>query len=187
MYHRYENFVEVIAGSMYAGKSTELIRRIETLGYTNLKIVAFKPSIDNRYSEDEIVTHSGMKVKSHSVSKMDHLIELAKDADVVAIDEIQFFDTEILKVIDMLAKRGVRVIVAGLDTDFRGEAFPTVASLMATSEFVTKLVAICTVCGGPATRSQRLVDGEPAQYSSEIIQIGGEESYEARCRKHHII
>lgn len=189
MYHQYkEGYIEVIAGCMFAGKTEELIRRINTLKYANKEILVFRIAMDTRYSETEIVSHSGTKVPAISVSKSQEILDHVKPStDVVAIDEVQFFDDEIVQVCDYLAMRGVRVMVAGLDMNFKGEPFGVIPSLMTTSEFVTKLTAVCTICGAPATRTQRLVNGAPANYNDPVVLVGASEHYEARCRHDHIV
>lgn len=189
MYHQYqEGYVEVITGCMFAGKTEELIRRINTLKYANKNIMVFKPAIDNRFSSTEVVSHAGSRVQSVDIhSAVEILQYVNEDTDVVAIDEVQFFDEEVTKVCDYLACKGKRVMVAGLDMDFRGEPFGVISKLMTTAEFVTKLTAVCTVCGAPATRSQRLVNGEPASYDDPIVLVGASEAYEARCRHDHIV
>ncbi len=179
-------WVEVICGSMFSGKSEELIRRVRRATYGNLSVRVFKPAIDNRYKEDSIVSHNGTSVLARPVSEsLAILPEVGDSVDIVGIDEVQFFDENIVEVVECLADRGIRVIVAGLDTDFRGEPFGKVPELMALSESVTKLNAICPVCGSPASRTQRLIDGEPASYDDPIILVGASESYEPRCRHHH--
>ncbi|WP_173918562.1 thymidine kinase [Halobacillus sp. Marseille-Q1614] len=179
-------WVEVICGSMFSGKSEELIRRVRRATYGNLSVRVFKPAIDNRYKEDSIVSHNGTSVLARPVSEsLEILPEVGEDVDIVGIDEVQFFDDNIIEVVECLADRGIRVIVAGLDTDFRGEPFGKVPELMALSESVTKLNAICPVCGSPASRTQRLIDGKPASYDDPIILVGASESYEPRCRHHH--
>ncbi len=189
MYHQYkEGYVEVITGCMFAGKTEELIRRINTLKYANKEILVFRIKMDKRYSETAIVSHSGTKIDAISIDKAHEILEYVTEAtDVVSVDEIHFFDDEIVKVCDYLAKRGIRVMVAGLDMDFRGEPFGVIPTLMTTAEFVTKLTAVCTVCGAPATRSQRLVNGLPAKYDDPIVMVGASEDYEARCRHDHIV
>ena len=193
MYKNYNGgFIEVITGPMFADKSRTLISRVSNLRYANKTIKVYKPSIDNRYSEDKIVSHNGEKLEAKSVINSqeimnDLLSKMEKFPDVVIIDEVQFFDYNIVKVVEELANAGVRVIVAGLDQDFRGESFPIVAELMARAEIITKLTAVCTVCGAAATRSQRLVDGKPAEMTDDTVKIGAKESYEARCREHHEI
>ncbi|MFQ3546337.1 thymidine kinase [Halobacillus rhizosphaerae] len=179
-------WVEVICGSMFSGKSEELIRRVRRATYGNLTVRVFKPALDNRYKEDSIVSHNGTSVLARPVDAALEILHNVDDTiDIVGIDEVQFFDENILEVVECLADRGIRVIVAGLDTDFRGEPFGKVPELMALSEMVTKLNAICPVCGSPASRTQRLIDGNPASYDDPIILVGASESYEPRCRHHH--
>ena len=189
MYHQYNpGYLEVITGCMFAGKTEELIRRINTLQFAKKKVVVFKPAIDNRYEEDYIVSHAGSKVKSYAISHAeDILMFLDETVDVIAIDEVQFFDEKVIDVCDYLAREGYRVMVAGLDMDFRGEPFGVIPTLLTHAEFVTKLTAVCTACGSPATRTLRLVDGEPASYDNPVILVGASESYEARCRHHHTV
>lgn len=183
-----KGWLEVICGPMFAGKSEELIRRVKTLTYAHQKIVAFKPAIDNRYDKAAIASHDGEKYQAYAVRNIKEIDELVTpDVQVVAIDEVQFFGDPIIQLVEKFADSGIRVIVAGLDTDFRGEPFGPMPILLARAEFVTKLTAACTVCGCAATRTQRLVDGQPAKYNDPIIQVGAKESYEARCRKHHIV
>lgn len=179
-------WIEVISGPMFAGKSEELLRRINRLRYAKKNFLVFKPKIDDRYSEDEVVSHEKKSYKAHSISKgIDILKYVTRDLEVVCIDEVQFFDEGIIDVIETLANRGVRVICAGLDTDFKADPFPVMASLLARAEIVTKLTAICAVCGKDATRTQRLVDGKPARADGPIVLVGASESYEPRCRHCH--
>lgn len=183
-----KGWLEVITGPMFAGKSEELIRRVKTLSYTKMKIIAFKPAIDDRYDKTAIASHDGAKYEAYAIKNAQSILELVKeDAQVVAIDEIQFFDMSIVKICEELADRGIRVIAAGLDLDFKGEPFGPMPELLARAEFVTKLSAVCTVCGCAATRTQRLIDGKPADFNDPIIKVGAKENYEARCRKHHIV
>ena len=182
-----KGWLEVITGPMFAGKSEELIRRVKTLSYTKMKIIAFKPAIDDRYDKTAIASHDGAKYEAYAIKNAQSILELVKqDTQVVAIDEIQFFDMSIVKICEELADRGIRVIAAGLDLDFKGEPFGPMPELLARAEFVTKLSAVCTVCGCAATRTQRLIDGKPADFNDPIIKVGAKENYEARCRKHHI-
>lgn len=187
MYHHYRpGWIEVISGCMFAGKTEELIRRINVLAYGKQKIIVFKPCIDNRYSEEDVVSHSGLKIKSVPINKASQILDYVNDeTDVVAIDEVQFFDEEIVKVCELLASKGKRVMAAGLDMDFRGEPFGVMPELITRAEFVTKLTAVCVKCGSPATRTQRLVDGKPANYNDPIVLVGASESYEPRCRHCH--
>ncbi len=178
--------IEVICGSMFSGKSEELIRRVRRVQIARKKVQIFKPLIDNRYHIQYIYSHNGSKVEATCVEKAAEILKKVKlDTEVVAIDETQFFDQAIVKVCQMLADQGKRVIIAGLDQDFRGEPFGPMPNLLAIAEYVDKLHAICMVCGKSATRTQRLVNGKPADYHDPTILIGAQESYEARCRKHH--
>lgn len=187
MYHQYrEGWIEVISGCMFAGKTEELIRRINVLSYAKKNIIVFKPKIDNRYSDSEIASHSGAKVPCLVVEKaQDILKKIEADTEVVAIDEVQFFDKDIVEVCEYLADKGIRVMVAGLDKDFRGESFGVMPELLTRAEFVTKLTAVCAKCGAPATRTQRLVNGKPAGFEDPIVMVGADESYEPRCRHCH--
>ena len=178
--------IEVICGSMFSGKSEELIRRVRRVQIARKKVEIFKPLIDNRYHIEYIYSHNGSKVKANCIAQADDILKRIKsDTEVVAIDEAQFFDHGIVKVCQVLADKGKRVIIAGLDQDFRGEPFGAMPELLAIAEYVDKLHAICMVCGKPATRTQRLVNGQPADYHDPTILIGAKESYEARCRQHH--
>ena len=181
-------WIEVIVGPMYSGKSEELIRRIKRAKIARQKVQVFKPSIDIRYSITEVVSHSGDKEGAYSIEKAADIYKFVdEDTDVIAIDEVQFFDDEIIEVCKKLADKGKRVICAGLDLDFRGEPFGPVPKLLAIAEFVDKIQAICVVCGNPATRTQRLINGRPAKYTDPIVLVGAKEAYEARCRKCHIV
>ncbi len=183
-----DGWIEVISGSMYAGKTEELLRRIKRIEYAKKNIVVFKPKIDDRYSQTEIVSHNNGRTKSLIVSKSNEIYDYLKVLPyAVAIDEVQFFDSGIVEVCEYLADHGVRVILAGLDRDFRGEPFGVMPMLLARSEYVTKLNAICQVCGAPATRTQRLINGKPAHYDDPIILVGAKEQYEARCRHCHVV
>lgn len=179
-------WIEVITGPMFAGKSEELIRRVKRLEYAHKKMLVFKPSIDNRYSDSEIVSHSKYRTNSINIEKSEDILPYIYDGlDAVIIDEVQFLDEGIIKIADALADKGIRVIVAGLDRDFRGEPFKNIPELLALAEDVTKLTAICMRCGAQATRTQRIVDGKPASYDDPIIIVGASESYEPRCRHCH--
>ncbi|ERJ12600.1 thymidine kinase [Haloplasma contractile] len=183
-----DGWIEVISGSMFAGKTEELIRRIKRLEYAKKNILVFKPEIDNRYSDEDVVSHNGTSIKSIVIKCAKEIINYIDDhTDVVAIDEVQFFDESVVQVVDYLADHGIRVVVAGLDRDFRGESFGTMPELLTKAEFVTKLTAICTKCGAPATRTQRLVNHTPASYYDPIVLVGAKESYEPRCRHCHIV
>jgi len=180
--------VEVICGSMFSGKTEELIRRARRAIIAQQKVQVFKPALDDRYSVEHISTHTGQNIDALPIqTSQDIIASLKQDTTVVAIDEAQFLDENLISIVDQLAARGIRVIIAGLDLDFRGEPFGPMPQLMCRAEEVTKLHAICTVCGDLASRTQRLVNGKPARYDDPIILVGAAESYEARCRKHHSI
>lgn len=181
-----EGWIEVITGPMFAGKTEELLRRIKRLEYAKKTIAVFKPVIDDRYGDNEVVSHNKNKTKSYNISSPEEIFNFVdKDTDVVAIDEIQFLDEKVIDIIDYLAANGKRVIVSGLDTDFRAEPFSFMPRLLSIAEYVTKLTAVCVKCGAPATKTQRLVNGKPAKYLDPIVLIGASESYEARCRHCH--
>jgi thymidine kinase len=178
--------VEVICGSMFSGKTDELIRRLRRATIARQHVQVFKPAIDFRYAVEKVTSHAGSDFAAIPIEKAAEIrTRLDKDATVVAIDEAQFFDVEIIQIVDELADKKVRVIVAGLDTDFRGEPFGPMPELMARAEHVDKLQAICMVCGEPASRTQRLVNGKPARYHDPVVIVGAAEMYEARCRSHH--
>lgn len=193
---RQSGWIEVICGSMYAGKTEELMRRLNRLTWAKRPFLLFKHEIDIRYGDNAqfIVSHSGQKMKAipirHSEEVLTHVQSYLKeqgDLYAVAIDEVQFFDTKILTILDVLANQGIRVIVSGLDKDFRGEPFGIMPQLLTQAEDVTKLTSICSRCGSPATRTQRLVNGVPADYHDSIVLVGATESYEPRCRHCHEI
>lgn len=178
--------IEVVCGSMFSGKTDELIRRLVRATIAKQKVQVFKPAIDIRYAVEKVASHTGSTFDAIPVeSSADVRSKLDTDTTVVGVDEAQFFDDGIVAVVQELAARGVRVIVAGLDQDFRGEPFGSMPVLMAEAEDVTKLHAICMVCGGDASRTQRLVNGKPARYDEPIVIVGASEMYEARCRQHH--
>ncbi len=180
--------IEVICGSMFCGKTEELIRRLRRARIAKQQVQVFKPALDNRYDHKKVTSHSGIDVDALPVSDSSEVLEaLDAKATVVGVDEVQFFDEGIIDVVEQLAERGLRVIVTGLDMDFRGEPFGCMPQLMARAERVEKLQAICMVCGGPASRTQRLVDGAPAHYNEPIVVVGAQEMYEARCREHHVV
>lgn len=182
-------WIECICGSMFSGKSEELLRRIKRGVIAKQKVLLFKPSIDNRYDENRVSTHNGNSYDSISIEKSSDILNFVKDTkyDIIGIDEIQFFDNDIVKIINKLADDGIRVIVAGLDMDFKAEPFHPMPEIMAISEMVTKLHAVCNKCGKEASRSQRLINGKPAKYDDPVVVIGASESYEARCRHCHEI
>ncbi len=178
--------VEVIVGSMFSGKTDELIRRLRRATIARQKVQVFKPAIDKRFNEEKVTSHAGSDYAAISINSSEEILEyLEDDTTVVAVDEAQFFDPGIGPLVQKLADQGLRIIVAGLDTDFRGQPFGSLPTMMAQAERVDKLQAICMVCGEPATRTQRLVNGSPAHYDDPVVIIGASELYEARCREHH--
>jgi len=178
--------VEVICGSMFCGKTDELIRRLRRAAIARQKIQVFKPAIDDRYTIEKVTSHAGSQFDATPVPNSNAILNrLEKETTVVGIDEAQFFDEGIADLVEQLADRGMRVLVAGLDMNFKGEPFGCMPVLMARAERVDKLQAICMVCGEPASRTQRLVNGKPAKYSDPVIIVGASEMYEARCRTHH--
>lgn len=187
--NRKTGWIECICGSMFSGKSEELLRRVKRGLIAKQKVILFKPTIDNRYEKDKISTHNGNSYDSICIDNSIEIYDYIKDKkyDIIGIDEVQFFDKDIVNVINDLANKGSRVIVAGLDMDFKGQPFYPVPDIMAISEIVTKLHAVCTVCGSEASRSQRLIDGKPAKIEDPIVVVGASEAYEARCRHCHII
>ena len=179
-------WIEIICGSMFSGKTEELIRRVRRARIAKQKVQVFKPQIDIRYQVEKVSSHDGLAWEAIPVGHAREILDqLEPDTTVVAVDEAQFFDWELSDVCQELAQRGLRVIAAGLDMDFRGEPFGPMPLLMAEAEEVTKLQAICVVCGAPASRTQRLINDLPAGYDEPIILVGGSESYEARCRTCH--
>lgn len=178
--------IEIVCGGMFSGKTEELIRRVRRAEIARKKVQVFKPSLDARYAAEHVASHNGMRAVAVPVDSVaDIAPRVAPDTTVVAIDEAQFFAPSLVDLCDDLADRGVRVIVAGLDMDFRGEPFGPMPALMARAESVTKLQAICVRCGEPASRTQRLINGAPASYDDPIILVGAAEAYEARCRHCH--
>ena len=178
--------IEVICGSMFSGKTDELIRRMVRATIAKQKVQVFKPAIDVRYAVEKVTSHAGSDYDAMPVQKAAEIREkIEPDTTVVGIDEAQFFDPEVVQVAEELATRGIRVLVAGLDTDFRGEPFGPMPVLMSMAEHVDKLHAICMVCGDEASRTQRLVDGRPARFDDPVVIVGASEMYEARCREHH--
>lgn len=178
--------VELICGSMFSGKTEELIRRLRRAVIAKQKVQVYKPLIDTRYHEEQVTSHNGLGFDAKPIgSAQEILVDLAPDTTVVAIDEVQFFDPEISSICDELAEQGKRVICAGLDTDFRGVPFGPIPDLMARAEMVDKLHAICVICGEEASRTQRLINGQPARADDPIVLVGAAEVYEARCRQCH--
>jgi thymidine kinase len=178
--------VEVICGSMFSGKTDELIRRLIRATIAKQKVQVFKPAIDVRYAVEKVTSHAGANYGAIPVEKAAEIrTKLQPDTTVVAIDEAQFMDAEVVTIARELADRGIRVLVAGLDQDFRGEPFGPMPALMSLAERVDKIHAICMVCGDEASRTQRLVNGKPARYDDPVVIVGASEMYEARCRRHH--
>jgi thymidine kinase len=178
--------IEVICGSMFSGKTDELIRRLVRATIARQKVQVFKPAIDVRYAVEKVTSHAGSNFDAEPVQCAAEIrARLDPGTTVVGVDEAQFFDPEIVEVVQELAENGVRVLVAGLDTDFRGEPFGPMPVLMSKAEAVDKLHAICMVCGEAASRTQRLVNGQPARYDDPVVIVGASEMYEARCRQHH--
>ena len=178
--------IEVVCGSMFSGKTDELIRRLVRATIAKQKVQVFKPAIDVRYAVEKVTSHAGSNYDAIPVEKAADIREkLEADTTVVGIDEAQFLDAEVVQVAEELADRGIRVIVAGLDMDFRGEPFGPIPTFMSRAERVDKLHAICMVCGDDASRTQRLVNGKPARYDDPVVIVGASEMYEARCRVHH--
>lgn len=174
-------WIEVIAGCMFSGKTEELIRRLRRAQIAKQKVKIFKPKIDVRYSESSIVSHNEQSLPSETIDDINEVLTLCKDAKVIGIDEAQFFSSDIINVCNQLANDGVRVIVAGLDQDYRGIPFEPIPQLLAIAEYITKSLAICVVCGNPADKTQRKTT------SVERVIVGAADIYEARCRKCHYI
>jgi thymidine kinase len=178
-------WLEVICGPMFSGKSEEMIRRLRRAEIAGQKVVILKPMIDDRYDATDVVSHAGARMRAEPISSASEVLERAQGYEVVGIDEVQFLEVAVVDHALHLADRGVRVIVAGLDQDFRRLPFGPMPELLSHAEFVDKLQAVCHRCGGPATTTQRLVDGRPAPYSGETVVVGAAEQYEARCRGCH--
>ena len=171
-------WIEVVTGCMFSGKTEELIRRVRRAMYARQSVVVFKPGIDDRYTQDSVGSHSGMKLRSIQIQRAAQIPALVQDAQVVGVDEAQFLGTDLIPIVEALADEGRRVIVAGLDQDYLGQPFEPIPHLLAVAEYITKNLAICTVCGNPADRSQRLVEGDGR------VLVGAADAYEARCRLH---
>ena len=167
---------------MFSGKSEELMRRLRRVGYARKHAILVKPAIDDRYSVDEVVSHEGQRMAAGVVRTSAAILQLAAGADVVGVDEGQFLDDSLIDVCEELIERGIRVVIAGLDMDYRQEPFGPMPRLLAMADEVAKLKAVCHSCGEAAMFTQRLVDGQPAPFSGETVVIGGLDSYEARCR-----
>ncbi len=174
-------WIEVIAGCMFSGKTEELIRRLRRATIAKQKVKIFKPKIDNRYSSSDIVSHSEQSLPSILIDDINEVLNSSYDADVIGIDEAQFFSSDIVNVCNQLANNGKRIIIAGLDQDYRGIPFEPMPQLLAIAEYITKTLAICMVCGNPADKTQRKTE------SAERVIVGAADIYEARCRKCHYI
>lgn len=178
--------IEVVCGCMFSGKTEELIRRVKRELIAKRGVLVFKPMIDDRYGDETVTSHNGQKVKAITVVSAHQIMtHINGDIKTVAVDEAQFFDQAIVEVSEELADNDMRMILAGLDNNFRGEPFGPMPLLVCRAEMVTKLHAICVICSKEACRTQRIIDGQPADYSSPTILIGAQDSYEARCRKCH--
>ena len=174
-------WIEVVCGPMFSGKSEELIRRLRRAEIAGYRTLVVKPRIDDRYDVAHVVSHAGARIRAVSAETSADVLRLAEGYDAVGVDEAQFFDEGIVETVCILRDRGVRVVVAGLDQDFRAQPFGSMPTLLALAEFVDKLHAVCHRCGGEATRTQRLIDGRPAPFSGKTIVVGALDSYEARC------
>lgn len=182
--------IEVICGPMFAGKTEELIRRVKRMEYAKKKYLVFKPNIDNRYSTCEVVSHNKKRTNAINIDiNNPNMVSKYKTEDISALvfDEVQFFNESLLNIVKDYASKGLRIICAGLDKDFLGNPFGIMPNLLALADEVTKLTAICMVCGEEATETQRIIDGHPAYDDDDVVLIGATESYEARCRKCHIV
>lgn len=181
-------YIEMVVGPMYSGKSEELIRRLKRAKIAKQEVIVFKPSIDNRYSQEDVVSHSGVAIQAVPINDLNKIWDyILPQTQVVGFDEVQFFEKGIIEIVIKLADKGIRVICAGLDMDFKAVPFGVIPELLARAEFVDKLQAVCVKCGDPATRTQRIIDGKPARFDDPVILVGATESYEARCRKCHQI
>ena len=179
-------WIEVVTGSMFSGKTEELLRRIRRATIAKQHVQVFKPKLDHRYGTNKVTSHAGANFRATPVENSKAILEVLNEkTTVVAVDEAQFFDGELTEVCTILAGKGIRVIVAGLDQDFRGDPFGPMPIILALAEHVSKLHAICVVCGKDASRTQRMIDGRPAYFEEPTVVVGGSESYEARCRIHH--
>ncbi len=178
--------IEIICGSMFSGKTEELIRRVRRAQIARQRVAVFKHALDDRYASGAITSHNGVRIEAIPVTRSAEILDLVEPGtEVVAVDEVQFLDHGIGEVAETLAGRGIRVLLTGLDTDFRGVPFGPIPNLLAVAEEVTKLQAICMTCGAPASRTQRLVEGRAAHYNDPVILVGAREAYEARCRRCH--
>jgi len=180
-------WLEVVCGPMFSGKSEELIRRLRRAEIAGQRALIVKPVVDDRYDVGHVVSHAGARMRAVTASSSAEVARLTAGYDPVGFDEVQFFDDGIVAAIEALVARGARVVAAGLAQDFRCQPFGAMPTLLSVAEFVDKLEAVCHRCGGPATLTQRLLDGRPAPLDGEIVQIGALDSYEARCRACHSV
>ena len=184
---RLGGWLEVVCGPMFSGKSEELIRRLRRAEIAGQRALIVKPLVDDRYDVGHVVSHAGAKMRAVTAESSAEVLRLASGYDAIGIDEVQFFDEGIVQTVEALVAGGARVVAAGLAQDFRGLPFGAMPTLLCVAEFVDKLEAVCHRCGGPATLTQRLLDGEPAPFDGETVQIGALDSYEARCRSCHVV
>jgi thymidine kinase len=185
MFPEQGGWLEVVCGPMFSGKSEELIRRLRRAEIAGQRALIAKPRIDDRYDIGHVVSHAGAKMRAVAIGRVEEILGLGEGYDVIGIDEVQFFPPEIVLAIDALVERGTRVVACGLDQDFRGLPFGSLPELLCRAELVDKLQAVCHRCGGPATMTQRLLDGRPAPANGATIVVGALDSYEARCRGCH--
>lgn len=181
--------LELIVGPMFAGKTEELIRKVRRATYAKKNVVIFKPQMDTRYAQDYVVSHNQVKIEAKNIEFAQDIKTYCQNnegIDIIAIDEVQFIKGDVVSILRELADSGYHIICSGLNTDFRDEPFGFMPQLMAIADKVTVITAICLICGKDATKTQRLINGEPANYNDPIILLGEKESYEARCREHHI-
>ena len=185
----HDGWIEVVVGPMFSGKSEELIRRVKRALIANQRVLVFKPRLDDRYHASDVVSHDGKRTEALAVRSSQEIGPYLSShlPQVVAVDEAQFFDIGLIPLVLQLAQQGVRVIVAGLDMDFRGEPFGLMPELLSRADYVEKLTAVCPRCGAPASRTQRLVNGAPARFDDPVILVGASEAYEPRCRKCHMV
>ena len=176
-------WLEVVCGPMFSGKSEELIRRLRRAEIAGQRALVIKPVVDDRYDVGHVVSHAGAKMRAVTAESSAEVARLAAGYDAIGVDEVQFFDDGIVETIELLVRRGTRVIAAGLAQDFRGLPFGPMPTLLCVADYVDKLEAVCHRCGSAATMTQRLVDGKPAPFDGETVQIGALDSYEARCRR----
>ncbi|AHI53368.1 thymidine kinase [Spiroplasma culicicola] len=182
-------WIELITGCMFAGKTEEFIRRLKRYKYAQQEVLVFKPKIDDRYSETDVFSHSGMSIASipaKNSQEIKDVVAKTKNIDIIGIDEVQFFDTDIVEVLSKFADEGIIVIANGLDKDYRNDPFQNVDKLLVQAEYVDKLTSICFICGGNASRTQRIVNGVPAKANEPLVVISANEKYEARCRHCYI-